>query len=69
MHPVFDETLMNIDSPVVPRTKRIAGTLHKRGYVDPGLVRDESLPRERAEESEVSGRHQDSERKDLDNAR
>lgn len=59
---------MNIDSPVAPQTKRIAGTLHTRGYVHPGPVRDENLPQGTAEGSEVSGRHQNSERKDLDKA-
>ena len=66
---MFDETLMNIDQPVLPQTKRIAGTLHKRGYVHPDPMRDVNLPRERAEESEVPGEYQDSERKDRDTER
>lgn len=51
---------MKIDSVVVLTGKRIAGTLHKRGYVHPTPSLDEQLLRESAEkiETEVAGRHE-----------
>ncbi len=51
---------MTIDSTTLPKTKRIVGTLHKRGFGPHPPMRDENLLRERAEESEVAGRHKDS---------
>ncbi|MEO8526691.1 MAG: hypothetical protein ABI460_18330 [Caldimonas sp.] len=60
---------MTIDSTAAPQTKRIAGTLHKRGYAHPAPLRDENLPREKAEESEVAGRHKNSGQKDHKGAR
>ncbi len=60
---------MTIDSTAAPKTKRIAGTLHKRGYAHPAPFRDESLPKEMAEESEVAGRHKNSGQKDHKGAR
>ncbi len=60
---------MTIDSTVAPQTKRIAGTLHTRGYVHPAPLRDENLPREKAEENEVVGRHKNSGQKDHKGAR
>ncbi len=59
---------MTIESTAAPKAGRIAGTLHKRGYVPPVALRDEKLPRERAEEGEVEGRHQNTGRKDLKGA-
>ncbi len=56
----FNGTVMTIDSTILPATKRISGTLHKRGYVPPSLVEDENLRRGRAEESEVAGRNENS---------
>ncbi len=61
--------MMTIDSTSMPQTKRIAGTLHKRGYVPDAPMRDENLPRERAEESEVAGRHKNSGQMDHQGAR
>lgn len=60
---------MTIDSTVAPKTGRITGTLHRREYVRPTPLRDENLPRERAEESEVAGRHKNSGQKDHKGAR
>ena len=60
---------MTIDSKVVPKTERMTGTLHKRGYAQPAPLRDENLPREKAEESEVAGRHKNSGQKDHKGAR
>ena len=51
---------MTIDSIVSPTPKRIAGTLHKRGYVHPAPLRDENRPGENDEEGEALGRHQNS---------
>ncbi len=60
---------MTIDSTVAPKTTRIAGTLHTRGYVHPAPSRDENQLQERAEESEVAGRHKNSGQKDQKGAR
>ena len=49
---------MKIDSIVAPKTGRIAGTLHRRGNAHPTPLQDENLLREKAEESEVAGQHQ-----------
>jgi hypothetical protein len=62
--------LMTIDSTAAPpQTTRISGTLHKRGYAHPAPLEDENLPREKAEESEVAGRHDNSGQKDHKGAR
>jgi hypothetical protein len=60
---------MTIESTSAPQTKRIAGTLHRRGYAHPAPLRDQDLPREKAEESEVAGRHKNSGQKDHKGAR
>ncbi len=60
---------MTIDSTAAPQTKRIAGTLHKRGYAPPAPLRDENMPREKAEESEVAGRQKNTGQKDHKGAR
>lgn len=60
---------MEIDSTVVLTGKRIAGTLHKRGYVHPTPSLDEKLLQERAEEIEVVGRHENGLEKDQEWAR
>jgi hypothetical protein len=60
---------MTIDSTSAPQTKRIAGTLHRRGYAHPAPLRDQDLPREKAEESEVAGRYKNSGQKDHKGAR
>ncbi len=60
---------MTIDSTAAPKTARIAGTLHTRGYVHPAPLRDENVPEEKAEESEAAGRHENSGQKDHDGAR
>ncbi len=60
---------MTIDSTNAPKTKRIAGTLHKRGYVQHSPMRDENLPGEKAEESEVAGRQKNSGQMDHKGAR
>lgn len=60
---------MTIDSITAPKTKRMTGTLHKRGYADPAPLRDENLPREGAEASEVAGRHENSGQQDHKSAR
>ena len=51
---------MTIDLTALPKTKRIAGTLHKRGYAHPSSLEDENLPREKAEVIEVSSRQNNS---------
>lgn len=51
---------MTTDAIAAPKTGRIAGTLHKRGYVHPVPERDEKRPGERAQEREVAGHHRDS---------
>jgi len=56
---------MTIESIAAPRTARISGTLHRRGYVQPVPVRDEKLPSEKTEASEVTDRHRDNGREDL----
>ncbi len=50
---------MIIDSVPVPKNGRITGTLHTRGYVHPILMRDESLAREKVEDSEGADLHRD----------
>lgn len=55
--------------PASPQTKRIAGTLHKRGCDHPAPLQDQNLAREKAEESEVAGRHKNSGQKDHKGAR
>ncbi|MEO7116552.1 MAG: hypothetical protein ABIZ18_11910 [Caldimonas sp.] len=60
---------MTIDSTVAPKTERMTGTLHKRGYVHPAPLRDENLPEEMAEEIEVEGLHKNSGQKDHKGAR
>ncbi len=63
--PLIYGNLMTIDSAAAaPQTTRISGTLHKRGYAHPAPLEDENLPREKAEESEVAGRHENSGQKD-----
>lgn len=47
---------MTSDPKPAPQTGRIAGTLHTRGYVHPVPVRDQNLPREKAEERKIPGR-------------
>jgi hypothetical protein len=49
--------------------RRIEGTLHRPGYVHPTLRRDANLPREKAEENEVAGRHDNTGQKDHKGAR
>ncbi|MEO8924275.1 MAG: hypothetical protein ABI330_15840 [Caldimonas sp.] len=60
---------MTIDSTAAPETRRISGTLHKPKYAHPAPLRDENLPQEKAEESEVAGRHKNSGQKDHKGAR
>ena len=56
--------------PTEPRkTKRIEGTLHKPGYAHPAPRQDANLPREKAEQSEVAGRHKNTGQKDHKGAR
>jgi len=55
---------MTNDSTTEPKTRRIAGTLHKRGYATPVPSRDEKLPGERAQVNEVEDKHRDSGQKD-----
>lgn len=50
---------MTIDSNAAPKTKRITGTLHRRGYVHPVPMRKENLNSEKAEQSEGADRHKD----------
>ncbi len=54
---------MKIDTTDTPKIGRIVGTLHTRGYSRTVTSRDESLSRERAEESEVVGRHKNNRQK------
>ncbi|MEO8135466.1 MAG: hypothetical protein ABI831_15980 [Betaproteobacteria bacterium] len=60
---------MTIDSKAAPETGRITGTLHKCGHVHPVPLLDENLPREKAEESDVAGRHNNSGQDDHNGAR
>jgi hypothetical protein len=60
---------MTIDSTPAPKTGRIAGTLHKRGYAHPAPLPEEDVPRERAEESKVAGRQENGTQKDQKGAR
>ncbi len=60
---------MKNDTSAPPKTTRIEGTLHKRGYAHPAPRGDANLPRERAEESEIAGRHKNSGQKDHKGAR
>ncbi len=46
---------MTNESTTLPKTKRIAGTLHKRGYVAQCPVQDDNLARELADECDVRG--------------
>jgi hypothetical protein len=60
---------MAIELTTLPQIKRIAGTLHVRGYVPPAPMRDGNLPSARAQEGEVAGRHKDTEQKNHAGAR
>ncbi|MEO8544563.1 MAG: hypothetical protein ABI434_13325 [Burkholderiaceae bacterium] len=60
---------MKIESTVAPKTGRITGTLHRRGYAQPAPLQDEDLPREKAEASEVAGQPNNSRQKDPEGAR
>ena len=60
---------MTIDSTAVLQTKRIAGTLRTRGHGHPAPLQDQNLLRQKAEESEVAGRHKNSGQKDHKGAR
>ena len=60
---------MKTDTTFAPRTGRIAGTLHRRGYTHPAPLQDENLPREKSEGSEVAGRHKNNGQKDHKDAR
>jgi hypothetical protein len=58
------------NDPINPRrTERIQGTLHKPGYAHPARREDANKPSEKAEESEVAGRHKNSGQKDHKGAR
>lgn len=60
---------MSVDPIVAPQIRRIAGTLHVRGFAHPAPFRDESPAREKAEDSEVAGWHENSGQMDQKNAR
>ncbi|MDQ2780848.1 MAG: hypothetical protein M3Y32_14965 [Pseudomonadota bacterium] len=47
---------MTIESKAAPKAGRIAGTLHKRGYLGPAPDQPDSRPRETVEAGEVAGR-------------
>ena len=65
----IDRNLMK-NEPTEPRkTGRIEGTLHKPGYTYPAPRQDANLPREKAEQSEVAGRHKNTGQKDHKGAR
>ncbi|MEO6281514.1 hypothetical protein [Roseateles sp.] len=51
---------MKIDSTVAPTGKRLGGTLHLPGHITPAPSRDDKLPIEQTEESEVPDRHKSS---------
>jgi hypothetical protein len=56
--------------PTAPAKKeRITGTLHKPGHAGSDPRQDANLPREKAEEGEVSGRHKNTGQKDHRGAR
>ncbi len=60
---------MQNDSTDPRKTERIEGTLHRPGYAHPATRGDANKPREKAEESEVAGRHKNSGQKDHKGAR
>ena len=65
----FDRILMK-NVPTEPRKiERITGTLHKPGFAHPIPRQDANLPREKAEEGEVAGRHKNTGQKDHKGAR
>ena len=60
---------MNDDTNKPRKTSRISGTLHKPEHAQPAPRKDVNLPKEKAEESEVSGMHKNSGQKDHKGAR
>ncbi len=55
---------MTLDTTATSTGKRIAGTLHVRGFVRPAPSRDESLPIEKAEEGVGAVRDQNAGERD-----
>ena len=60
---------MTTETTHLPKPVRILGTLHKPAYAHPAPRQDVNLPKEKAEESEVAGRHKNSGQKDHKGAR
>lgn len=60
---------MTDDTIGTPKSPRNDGTLHKPASVRPMPRQDPNLPTEKAEESEVAGRHKNSGQKDHKGAR
>ena len=67
--PLLRPTPMKNDSTVLPKTERIDGPAHKPGYAHPASREDLNKSKEKAEESEVAGRHKNSGQKDHKGAR
>lgn len=55
---------MTNDSTIALKTRRIAGTLHKREHASPAPLRDENLPREGVQDSEVAESYKNSGQQD-----
>lgn len=60
---------MNNDTNKQQTNSRIEGTLHRPQHAPSAPRKDVNLPKERAEESEVAGRHENSVQKDYKGAR
>ena len=65
----INRKLMKHEQTEPRKTGRIEGTLHMPGYTHPAPRQDADLPREKAEESEVAGRHKNTGQKDHKGAR
>ena len=61
--------IMTTDTTDARKTVRIEGTLHKPTHTQPVPRQDMNLPKEKAEEGEVAGRHKNSGQKDHKGAR
>lgn len=62
-------TVMTTDTTDARKTVRIEGTLHKPTHTQPAPRQDMNLPKEKAGEGEVAGRHKNSGQKDHKGAR
>jgi hypothetical protein len=60
---------MNPPTPIPSETEQIKGVPQKPGHPHPAPRTDVNLPKERAEEAEISGRHKNTGQKDHKGAR